>query len=199
MSKANRVCRECGVNLNDGNWYPSCKKNSDYICKVCDCKRRRLWRNANPNKVKATWVKAHRKQGAEPYNKNKECSLFLGVHIAERVLSHVFKDVRRMSTNNPGYDFICNQGYFVDVKSACMTSRERWVFTIKRNTVTDYFLCLAFDNRQNLNPLYMWLLPGKEFNHLTGVSINVKTLHKWDKHLLDTSELVNCCNTIRHH
>ena len=39
------------------------------------------------------------------YMDNKTCALFLGVHVAERVLSHVFKQVKRMPNGNVGYDF----------------------------------------------------------------------------------------------
>ncbi len=34
-----KICRVCGVELNDNNWYPSCKKKCDYICIEC-CKIR---------------------------------------------------------------------------------------------------------------------------------------------------------------
>ena len=36
---------------------------------------------------------------------------FLGCYIGERIFSHVFKDVQRMSLNNKGYDIICNKGF----------------------------------------------------------------------------------------
>lgn len=29
------ICRVCGVNLTSENWYPSSKKNYNYICKKC--------------------------------------------------------------------------------------------------------------------------------------------------------------------
>ena len=72
-----------------------------------------------------------------------------------------------------------------------------WAFNIGRNTTADYFLCLAFDNREDLNPLHAWLIPGSKINHLTGTSISPSTLHKWDAYALDTSKIGDCCDAMR--
>lgn len=32
---SSQTCRTCGVELTEQNWFPSCEKNYDYICKVC--------------------------------------------------------------------------------------------------------------------------------------------------------------------
>jgi hypothetical protein len=107
----------------------------------------------------------------KPMSENKDCSLFLGVHVAERVLSNVFKNVQRMPQNNPGYDFICSKGYKIDVKSASLCKILdkkhgsviwRWNFHIRNNTIADYFLLIAFDDRENLNPMHVWLIKGSE-------------------------------------
>jgi len=195
--KANPICIKCGVKLTDENWYPSRRKIYCYICKGCFCKQARLWTKANPDKAKARWIRAIRKQGMRPFNENKECTQYLGVHIAERVLSHVFKDVVKMPHNNPGYDFICKKGMKVDVKSSCQYKNGSWLFTIRRNTAADYFLCLAFDNRENLNPLHAWLIPGSAVNHISCTSISPSTLHKWDEYALDISKISACCDTMR--
>lgn len=133
-----------------------------------------------------------------PYSKNKECSLYLGVHVAERILSDVFEDVERMPMHNPGYDVICNKGKRVDIKSSCkQKGQNQWAFHIARNTIADYFLCLAFDNREDLNPLHVWLIPGSELNHLTSATISESTLHKWDEYSLDISKVKDGCNVAR--
>ena len=203
-------CRVCGVELNDENWYASSRKRRDYSCKECRCERSRLWReanpgaslrwyHANPEKGKAFYTKSKRNQGELPYNENKECTLYLGVHIAERVLSYVFKDVERMPMNHPGYDFICNRGKMIDVKSACLsgTKYPHWTFLIKHNTTADFFLCLAFDNRENLNPLHVWLLPGNVVNHTPRIEISPSTVSRWDEYKLDISKISDCCDTMR--
>ena len=139
--------------------------------------------------------------GGKPAAENKQCPTFLGVHVAERVLSKVFKDVKRMPPNNMGCDFICNKGKKIDVKSACTEThynqRDSWAFTVRRNQIADYFLCLAFDNREDLNPLHIWLIPGHIVNHLKGATIAESTLSKWDEYKLDISKTVACCDNMK--
>ncbi len=47
---------------------------------------------------------------ALPYDKNKDCGLWLGCHVAERILPKIFEDPQRMPMGNKGYDFICKNG-----------------------------------------------------------------------------------------
>ena len=197
-SKTNPKCRVCGIELNDETWFPSDRKKNIHICKSCRYKRRKQWVKANPNRAKILWTRNSRKRGYQPFNENKECPAFLGVHITEEVLSRVFKNVQRMPYGNPGYDFICNKGKRIDVKSSCKSkTRNNWIFTIRHNTIADYFLCLAFDNREDLNPLYVWLLPGNKLNHLKSTTISQSSIHKWDGYILDISKVITCCNTAR--
>ena len=191
-------CSVCGVELNDENWYPSNQKENHHICKSCHNKQGQRWKRANPEKRKAISTRGHRKEGHQPMNENRKCASFLGVYVAERVLSHVFKNVQRMPYNNPGFDFICGKGYKIDVKSACRgKNRNSWMFNIDHNTIADYFLFLAFDNRQNLNPMYAWLIPGDKLNHLKGTSISRSTIHKWDEHRSPIDRVVSCCEAMR--
>jgi len=144
---------------------------------------------------------------------NRECSMFLGVHVAERVIRSVFKNVKMMPPRNHGYDLICDRGK-IDVKAACLCKQReyfyepgygikrdrhpgRWNFVINRNTVANYFLCIAFDNRRNLNPQHLWLLPGNKFNHLKGASIGESTVHKWDQYRLDIGKVVASCDKLK--
>ena len=197
-SKTNPVCRFCGVELTDENWCLSRQEKNDSICKSCHNEENKQWRKMNPEKAKAQWTRKSRKQGHHPYDKNKECPLFFGVHIAEHVLSHTFKNVQRMPMHNHGYDFICGGGYKIDVKSACLRKTwNNWMFNINHNTIADYFLCLAFDNRGDLNPLHVWLIPGGVLNHLISTSISSSTIHKWDEYKLDISKVITCCNVMK--
>lgn len=190
-------CRKCGDVLNEDNWSPTYLKIVNCICRDCDNKQSRLWKKNNPEKVKVHWIRAARKRGHLPMSENKDCPTFLGIHVAERVLRYVFNDVDVMPYGYEGYDFICNHGKRIDVKSSCIHHDSRWMFTIRHNKTADYFLCLAFDNREDLNPLHVWLLPSEKFNHLTGTGITKNTIHKWDKYKLDIDKISACCNTMK--
>lgn len=192
-----KYCRVCGDELNDDNWYPSYRKRGNYICKKCCKEQLCLWRKDNPEKVRLQITKDSRKQGHLPMSENKECAQFLGIHIAERILRNSFKDVEMMPYGNPGYDFVCNKGMLVDGKSSCLGKNGRWMFSIKRNTTADYFICLAFDNRMNLNTLHAWLIPGEKLNHLTGAVISPSTINKWKKYECDITKISACCDTMK--
>lgn len=190
-------CCKCGVDLTPDNWHASLQKLRNYICKTCFNNRRKAWRKANPEKNRATYTRSNRKLGSRPFTENRGCSSFLGVHVAERVLGHVFKDVEQMPHNHPGYDFICNTWAKIDVKSSCLRKDNGWNFNIKRNHEADYFLCLAFDNRKDLNPLYIWLIPGSKVSHHTSIGICPNTAMKWEEYELDVSNVSTCCNAIK--
>ena len=140
-------------------------------------------------------------RGGKTMNANRDCALFLGVHVAERVLSKVFNNVQRMPMGNRGFDFICNRGMKIDVKSGVMNRSDRhicrWQFSIKRNTVPDYFLCIAFDNRDDLNPLHMWLIPGDTICHKSSVAISESTIDKWDEYMMHIDETIACCDDMK--
>lgn len=163
--------------------------NSDGLCGRClEC----------DNKLHQS--EDHYKSKHLPMCENKECASYLGIHIAEQVLSKVFKDVERMSPTFPSYDFICNNGYKIDVKSSCIRTRQnvvkRWMFNIKKNTIPDFFLCIAFDNRKDLNPLHLWLIPSKEISHLKNFTISLNTLNRWNKYKKDINPVIKEMNNI---
>jgi len=206
------TCRVCGVVLTSDNWYPSQHKGKSHICKKCSIEKSRLykeanpekakaytlsWTKANPDKAKENWTKTHRKNGALPMDENKECSSYFGVYIVEGVLKQLFKNVVRMPYGNPGYDFLCSQDKKIDGKGSCLHKDGRWSFNIRHNTIADYFCCVAFDNRTDLNPMHIWLLPGDKFNHLVSVSICPNTIHKWDEYKQDTNKVIACCDIIK--
>ena len=127
-------------------------------------------------------------------NENKTCSLYLGVIIAEGVLSLIFKnEIKKMVNGNPGFDFICDNGWKIDVKSSCRriceSCADSWYFTIKRNTTADYFLCMGFNNRDDLDIEHVWLIPGDKINHLVTIAIHTTTTSKWE--LYEKTELLN--------
>ncbi len=127
---------------------------------------------------------------------NRSCSMYLGCHIAERVLSKLFTDVEWMPCNHPGYDFITSTGLKIDVKASCKRKDGTWSFGIRRNVAADFFLCIAFDDRNSLTPLYLWLIPGKDVNSKVAISIRSNRMCKWDGYSLDMYDLVNQCDYI---
>ena len=159
------------------------------------------WANDNPEKRKNSVTKRRRAAGEKSMSENRECTQFLGVHVAENVLSKVFEDVIKQPFGNPGFDLICNKGKKIDVKSGCLiygkSRDERWQFRINKNKIADYFLCLAFDNRKDLNPLHIWLIPASDVNHQVGISVSTNTFSRWDEFVLDINKVSNCCDIIK--
>lgn len=137
----------------------------------------------------------------------KDIGMYLGVVIAERILSHVFNHVVKMPHGNPGFDFICDKGYKVDVKSGCLHTRtdrdgyqrSRWKFRVGRNAIAQYFICLGFNDRESLEPIRMWLIPGEIVQHLDTICITntPDTLKKWEKYERPVNKVAECCVEMR--
>ena len=183
-------CRKCGAQLIFGeNWNESNRKYHNHICNMCYNEYQNERNHKNGRYIK--------------FDENLDCSLYFGVHVAERVLSHIFKDVERMPAHNSGYDFICNHGKMIDVKSACLqhgeTKSSHWMFTIRKNHITDFFMCLAFNDRQNLEPQHVWMIPGGDVNDKTGIGISPTTLNKWAQYELTDKldKVVACCDMMK--
>jgi hypothetical protein len=138
-----------------------------------------------------------------PMDEATDCSNYLGIHIAERVLSKFFDNITRMPIHNPGYDFICGKGFKIDVKSACVISKGQkypfWHFNIFRNMIADYYLCLAFDNRESLEPQHVWLIPGNIAGGKCGIRIfnTPKSLAKWSEYERPLDKVLACCQEIK--
>jgi len=166
------------------------RNNNDGLqcyCKVCQ--------------NKATKTYKHNKGLQQPFYENKDCSCYLGVHVAERILSVAFKDVKRMPYNHRGYDFICGKGFKIDVKSSCRRKPKYgsslWHFTIKHNKEADYFLCIAFDSRQSLTPEHVWLIPGNVVNSKELFGILESKLDSWAKYERPIDNVIVSCETMR--
>jgi hypothetical protein len=180
-------CRDCGVSLTDDNWQLSRRNTRNYICKPCNREYAREYRYNH---------------GGKSMSENNTCASFLGVHVAERVLFHVFENVEPMPLNHKGYDFICGKGFAIDVKSSCRCIRANrrpgWQFHIRKNTIADYFLCLAFNNRKSLNVERLWLIPGTDVNDKQGISISETKIKKWSRYELTEKldHVISCCDTL---
>lgn len=128
---------------------------------------------------------------------NKKCASYLGC-IAETILSNMYTKVQVMPYGNHGFDVICNRDFKIDIKSSAIGDKYGyWLFIINKNQIADYFLCLAFNSRNDLyNPVHLWLIPGHIINHLSVLSIRKGTLDKWSKYELPLDKLIACCDTL---
>jgi len=158
-------------------------------------------------------IKIKPKIHSKKYLKNKDCPSYLGVAVAEKVLSRFFNHIQRMPFNNSGYDFICGKGYKIDVKAACLHYPKTtitdnkyikkynpyWMFLLNRNQIADYFLLLAFSDRETLEPIHVWLIPASKINMQTGLTItNIpKALLKWQPYEKPLDKVIHCCNLLR--
>lgn len=162
------------------------------------------------------WKKQHRLQASEyelqrvhlngkhrPLSEAINCPAYLGTYIAERALSRFFKNITRMKNCNKGYDFICGKNFKIDVKSSCAKIKhhksQTWRFNIGKNTIADYFLCLAFDNRENLEPKHVWLIPGNLINdkHDIRISNTQKSIKRYEQYEHPLDNVITCCNEMK--
>jgi hypothetical protein len=138
-------------------------------------------------------------------SKSKGSSSYLGVFVAERLLGSVFNHVERMPYGHAGWDFICGKGKRIDVKSSTLHKSSRglpkheWKFTVRRNEKADSFLCIAFDDRESLTPMHIWLIPARMINHLKTLSISNTEycLSKWKQFEKSTQEATARCEDLR--
>jgi len=106
-----------------------------------------------------------------PMSENENCSHYLGTLVAERqygriILPEIFGGIEQeMPYGNPYYDFLVKGNIKIDVKSCCLRKLKGWIGWephVRFNNVTDYFIILAFDDRDNLNLIYVWLIGKNE-------------------------------------
>lgn len=202
-----KKCNKCGKtkSIDEFNKDKNKKDGRGSHCKRCNKKYRKEYREENReklNKKSRKYSQEHKdkirkQQGHISMHENKLCSSYLGVFIAERLCKHLFKNVEVMPYGFPGYDIVCNRGKKIDVKSSTTHSRHSkypfWTFHIDYNKIADFFILVAFDDKEDLNPLHMWMIPGKEINHRSGKSISLSTIHKWSRWERSIEEVQMCC------
>jgi hypothetical protein len=204
-----RVCTKCDNRLPDDAFRAG--RNQ---CRSCTSAMNKQWRLARPEYGR-NWKHAHLEHSREwdraykhrigqstPMGKAVNSSAYLGVYVAERALSKFFDHIERMPFGNPGYDFVCGKGYKIDVKSSCFNHRRSssyWIFQIRKNAIADYFLCLAFDDRESLTPLHVWLIPGNEINTKSGIGITNtdRSLAKHAKYERPLDRVITRCSEMR--
>lgn len=163
----------------------------------------RAIKNQQDPEYRKMMSEAHRKEKIPLTNnqdikipKNKNCGNYLGA-IAENLLIRTYKNVIRMPNGNHGFDFYCGDGYRIDSKSSATGYQGFWQFGIRKNKVADYFLCVAFESRNDITPTHLWLIPGDVVNRLVILKIRKSNLHKWDKYEQPLDKVLLCCNEMK--
>lgn len=144
----------------------------------------------------------HKKELCKPMKESKECTSYFGIYVTENLLSYYFKDIKHMPYNNPGYDFICANGYKIDSKASCLHTKKHgncWQFATNHNTIADYFICIGYDNRENLTPLRAWLIPSRDIKDRCGFSVtnNPHCLARWSQYEKPISKLLCACEQMK--
>lgn len=189
---AQKLCRMCGKTKPITEYFErksGRQQGQQYsYCKSCSYSTTNKWRY---------------RHGAKPMSESRDSPVFLGVFVAERALSEFFDHIERMPYGNPGYDFICGKGFKIDVKSSCLRhGRKRapcWNFRFGQNQVADYFLCIGFNNREELTPMHVWLIPCDSVRGLTGISVSdlYKSLAKWSQYERPMDKINTCCEKMK--
>ena len=187
------TCSKCGFESTPDNF---CSK---HVCKGCkrrydqkyyiDNKKHKIeydkqWRLNNPDKSRAISTRNHRKRGAKPMSKNRACASFLGIHVAERVLSNVFMDVAIIPISMPVVEVIFNKGYKIDVKSSCIRHHKKWAddfaFNINKNIFKEYTFKEIKEslNEKSNNTIQLAISKFKSENLITDRKIGNSILYK---------------------
>lgn len=203
VSRPKKICKMCGEmkpHKAKGLCHKCYEKTKPRkLSKICICKE---CGEKKPHKAFGLCKTCYNNQWNQKHGiikkpLRKSCSNYLGVHVAERVLSKVFKDVKQMPYHNPGYDFKCNKGMKVDVKSSTLHKKKSWEFNIKNNTIADYFLCIAFDNVDELNPIHIWFIPGEIVNKKGTLIMGSRTIPLYYKYEKRIDNIIKCCNKMK--
>ena len=175
-------------------------------CNKCRSSYLLKWAREHPERKREIHNASNYRCGiCKPMSESKESSQYLGVYVAERVLRNcgLFQHIEKMPLNHPGIDFRCGKGFGIDVKSSCLHQGRwgspHWAFTIKGNDKADFFMLIGFDDREGLNPLHVWLVPGYLINMQGSLTItnNEIGLAKWAKYEQAIGLVASCCDKLK--
>lgn len=180
----NKHCSRCNVVLPLAYEYKMCSECQTYF------------------RVRGRYY-THSKGLNQSYEENKSCGLYLGVYIAEQILSNYFNSMEKAPMHTKGYDFICGNGFKIDVKSSSRRLSNRgkkvWQFDLRRNQIADYFLLIAFSEREHLTPLHVWLVPSNLYRERQkiGISDNSKSLDRWKQYEKPIARVIEKCDLFK--
>lgn len=130
--------------------------------------------------------------------KDRDPALWLGVYVAEPLLTAYFGNANKMPITNPGFDYVCSRGYKIDVKSSIISRLDkhgkggRWKFQ-GINDIADYFFCIGFDNRDDLNVIKVWLFPKSVVSGIRTITISLSKLKKFEQYELNSESARILC------
>lgn len=142
-----------------------------------------------------------------PMDENKDCAHYLGTIVAERqygriILPEIFGGIEQeMPYGNPWYDFLVKGNIKIDVKSCCLRNLKGWSGWephVRYNNVTNYFVILAFDNRENLHLVHIWLIGkdeiirGEKFYNRDSIKITNKYRYLLSFKRFDWTDKLEC-------
>lgn len=193
-----KKCSRCNIVKDEIEFY---KDRARYdglqsCCKDCSTEMNKTYRENNRENFNKRVREHYYKHGSKPMSENKECAQYLGCHITERILKHVMPNAVLMDNNNPGFDLVCGKGFLVDAKSSTLryekNKRPYWQFHIRYNKTPDYFMLVAYKDRESLEICHMWLVPGDVINDKVNVSIYLSNIHKWDEYKISHTDALSC-------
>ena len=194
-----KVCVECGE-LKPHKAFGlciSCYENKNKkICKGCGQLKQIVFEGLCRNCYN------HKIGKYQSMSKNKLCSFYLGKYVKNEFLPKYFKNIEHVDFGD--YNFICDNDKKIKVIASSHRINKKlinslgfWQFTIYKNKIPDYFLCIAFDNRKELNIQHIWLIPAREINHLKTFGISVSKTDKWKIYEKDLNKAIKCCDVVK--
>lgn len=130
-----------------------------------------------------------------PMEVNEDCASWFGEYISQNYVMKTFEDPIKMPYGNPGFDWICKRGERIDHKGSCLIcgnyGSPHWFFNIMYNNMSDWFILSAWDNRDSLSPMHVWMfhkndmVRGRRFCEFEGFQVTntpekLKELEKWE-------------------
>ena len=202
---SHKKCPRCNRILPKSNFYKNSARRDGLstYCKKCEREYHHNYYRKDIEKSRLDARLRNYKYRADkgPMGDNIECPAYLGVYITESLLHKIFNNVTVMKNGNIGYDFICGKGYKVDGKSSVLHDRksgsQRWFFHIGKNIIADYFICVGFDNRHDLNVMHVWFIPGDIINTKETLSISITSLKKWEQYEQNKDSINECCMLLK--
>jgi hypothetical protein len=204
-----KTCKKCHALLEEDCFSKDSHNKTDglrNVCKSCSNLYQKEYSKTHlVEKRKYMLNYMHQTGRSRPMRDAKDCAPYLG-HVSEVALSGVFSRVEMMPYGNPGYDFLCSNGYKIDVKSGCLRIpkgnrriNQYWGFAIRKNIVADYFLLLAFGDRDTLTPLHVWLVPGEVINKKMHVFVtdDVDSIARWAPYERPIDRVLCACDKMK--
>lgn len=130
----------------------------------------------------------HRSGRTQSMIDNKACSSHLGFYLANNIMRELYPDAEEMPYGNSGFTHILHGKYYQVVTSTPkqVGNKSPWFgFHTRQNTICDYFIFLAFRDRESTIPTQIWKVPNfGDIQDKKLTSISLSRLSKWDCFLI---------------